>query len=267
MEAQTTGGTFIRLPADAPAGLFTAAVGTTTVTFEDDFETDLGWTVVNGGGLTDGAWDRGVPVGGGDRGDPPTDADGSGRCYLTDNVDGNSDVDSGFTTVTSPTMDASNGLTTISYYRWFSNNSGSGPETDTFVVEISDDGGGSWTTLEVIGPSGEGVSGNWFLKEFDLDGIAGFTPNDQFRIRFTAEDVGTQSVVEAGVDGVQLRVMECSVSCPWDDDGDGDVGVGDLLALLAAWGTDPAGPPDFDGDGDVNVSDLLALLGAWGQCP
>ncbi len=56
---------------------------------------------------------------------------------------------------------------------------------------------------------------------------------------------------------------ECE--CPWDLDG-GGVGVGDLLALLAAWGTDPGGSPDFDGDHDVDVSDLLALLGHWGGC-
>ncbi len=55
--------------------------------------------------------------------------------------------------------------------------------------------------------------------------------------------------------------------CPWDLDGSGDVGITDLLALLAAWGTDPGGPPDFDGDGSVGITDLLALLAGWGPCP
>lgn len=55
--------------------------------------------------------------------------------------------------------------------------------------------------------------------------------------------------------------------CPWDLDGSGDVGVTDLLAVLAAWGAPAAGPPDFDGDGVVGVTDLLALLGNWGPCP
>ncbi|MHC4415914.1 MAG: hypothetical protein ACYS0G_11580 [Planctomycetota bacterium] len=57
------------------------------------------------------------------------------------------------------------------------------------------------------------------------------------------------------------------VFCPWDLDGDDSVGISDLLALLAAWGTNPGGPPDFNGDGTVGISDLLELLANWGQCP
>ena len=57
--------------------------------------------------------------------------------------------------------------------------------------------------------------------------------------------------------------------CPWDIDGDNDVGVKDLLFLLGAWGPCPKKgdcPADFDNTGDVNVPDLLALLGNWGPC-
>ncbi len=55
--------------------------------------------------------------------------------------------------------------------------------------------------------------------------------------------------------------------CPWDLDGGGDVGVTDLLSLLAQWSTDPGGPPDFDGDGTVGITDVLAMLSSWGACP
>ena len=58
----------------------------------------------------------------------------------------------------------------------------------------------------------------------------------------------------------------CAEDCPADLDGDGGVAVGDLLALLAAWGTaDPSS--DIDGSGVVDTVDLLALLAAWGACP
>ncbi len=56
-------------------------------------------------------------------------------------------------------------------------------------------------------------------------------------------------------------------SCPTDLDGDGQVGIGDLLILLAQWG--PCPPiclGDINGDGVVNVPDLLTLLAAWGPC-
>ncbi len=54
--------------------------------------------------------------------------------------------------------------------------------------------------------------------------------------------------------------------CFADLDADGMVGIVDLLQLLAAWGTDPCGPPDFNGDGDVGIKDLLELLASWGPC-
>jgi hypothetical protein len=51
-------------------------------------------------------------------------------------------------------------------------------------------------------------------------------------------------------------------------DGDCTVGIGDLLALLAAWGPcprpcPPSCPADFDGDCEVGITDLLELPGNW----
>ncbi len=58
---------------------------------------------------------------------------------------------------------------------------------------------------------------------------------------------------------------ECE--CLADLDGSGDVGISDFLALLAAWGTDPGGPPDINADGVVGIIDFLELLATWGPCP
>jgi len=59
------------------------------------------------------------------------------------------------------------------------------------------------------------------------------------------------------------------VRVPGDVDGDGVVGVVDLLALLGAWGPCPEPCPpacvaDFDDDCQVGVTDLLILLANWG---
>ncbi len=37
--------------------------------------------------------------------------------------------------------------------------------------------------------------------------------------------------------------------------------------LRLAWGPNPGGSLDFDGGGNVGVSDLLVLLANWGLCP
>ncbi|MCH2141048.1 MAG: choice-of-anchor B family protein [Phycisphaerales bacterium] len=219
-------------------------------TFEDSCETDPGWTVQND--CIDGQWDRGSPVGGGDRGDPPNDADGSGQCWLTDNVDGNSDVDQGTTTLISPILDGSMGNAVLEYYRWFSNNAGAAPNEDIFVVRISDDGGTTWSVLEQVGPTGAESNGGWYLVQFDLASITGIDPTDQIRLAFVAEDALNGSVVEAGVDGIRMTSIDCE-TCVGDIDGNNVVDVEDILAVIAGYGT------------EYTVDDVLAVLGAFGS--
>jgi bacillolysin len=189
-----------------PANPHTAIVATgVVVAVEDNFESDLGWTV--SGNATDGQWDRGVPVGGGDRGDPPGDFDGSGSCYLTDNVDGNTDVDGGTTTLTSPTFDLSGGDAKIHYARWFSNNMGSAPYTDTMKIYISNNNGSNWTLIENVGPSGPEAEGGWYENSFWASEFV--TPTNQMRMRFDASDLGDGSVVEAAIDDFWVKAYEC----------------------------------------------------------
>jgi len=54
--------------------------------------------------------------------------------------------------------------------------------------------------------------------------------------------------------------------CPSDVNGDGVTNVTDILAIVAAWGTNDA-DADIDGDGTVGVSDLLVVIEGWGDCP
>ena len=196
-------------PAQAPAAVYSAfSAVALAVAFEDNFQGNMGWSV--SGNAADGQWQRGIPTGGGDRGDPAADGDSSGSCYVTDNADDNSDVDDGSTVLTSPTMDATSNpedSVILSYYRWYSNDFGASPMADTFVVEISNDNGATWTDLEIVGPTGPEVIGGWIFKTFDVRDFV--TPTDQMRVRFTASDLGDGSVVEAGVDGVSIEVIDC----------------------------------------------------------
>ncbi|MEM7349264.1 MAG: hypothetical protein AAF657_00565 [Acidobacteriota bacterium] len=175
-------------------------------TFRDNFETDMGWTVDNDASLTAGAWERALPAGYGLREDPPWDADSSGQCYVTQAPGGNTDVDGGASRLISPAMDATVGADPhITYWRWWAD---AGDSDDTFTVEISDNDGASWVTLETIGPN---VIGAWVRQTFRVADFVSLT--DQIRLRFTVSDLGEGDIVEAGVDGVALYNTLTGLSC------------------------------------------------------
>ncbi len=66
-------------------------------------------------------------------------------------------------------------------------------------------------------------------------------------------------------------VCEVVPVCEGDLNGDGAVGVNDLLQLLTCWEAQPIAPicasADMTQDDAVGVPDLLQLLGRWGMCP
>ena len=66
---------------------------------------------------------------------------------------------------------------------------------------------------------------------------------------------------------MDMILIDLIPSIPGDIDGDGVVGVKDLLILLGNWGACPDCNDclaDLDGDCAVGVKDLLILLGNWG---
>ncbi len=250
----TNGGTW-SLPTEGQSGAWSALAATgLALAIDDDFETDLGWTVENIN-LQTGAWTRAVPGNFG-RNDPPADADGSGRAYVTDNRP-NEDVDGGPTILTSPTIDLT-GMNnpTVTYARWhYSNGAG-----DNLVVQFSSNNGGTWTTVESI-PTSTG----WNTVEFRVADFV--TPSSTFRVRFSVADTGSPSVVESAIDAFRVYDILCDEACPADLTGDGQLNFFDIAAFMDLFNTqDPAA--DLTGDGLFNFFDISAYLDRYNAgCP
>ncbi len=232
-----------------------------------DFESADGWIVENVY-LEDGAWERGVPSGGGIRGDPPTDYDLSGQCFVTGNSPAISDVDGGPTRLVSPPFDLSTAANpTLTYARWFTNDD---LDIDRLTVQISSDGGGIWSTIESV----ESTLG-WVERTISIADFTALT--SQVRVRFSAIDNPNDSVTEAAVDAFVIAEVLCAAEClkgDVNDDGfiDGaDIGgFSDVLVSGGVPGSTAFCAADMDGDGALEVEEdvsafVVCLVG--GACP
>lgn len=219
VSSDSTAGT-INFPSGAPGETFSAEVYTSVaVDLDEAFEANSGWTVGDvGDGATTGIWERGDPVG--TAAQPEDDHTVAGSdCFFTGQGAiggglGDNDIDGGVTTLRSPLYDMSSGNARVSYWRWYSNNTGAGPNADVFEVDISNNGGSNWTSVEVVGPAGAGTSGGWVQHEFSVDDLIAPTANMQ--LRFRAGDLGEGSLVEAALDDLQVFRLVCEDSCQSD---------------------------------------------------
>ncbi|MCW5775533.1 MAG: hypothetical protein KIS87_03680 [Phycisphaeraceae bacterium] len=264
LTAALTDGTIVAYPPDGSSDPLSAEA--IQIVFADDFDADRGWTVgVPDDNAVRGIWGRMAPqqtTSGGHVVQPGWVVVGQ-NCYVTDGRAGSSagawDVDNGKTTLLSPILDLSGAHDpVISYWRWFSNHAGSGAYNDVFVVDVSADGGATWTNFETVGPTGAEVEGGWYFVQRRLSEVV--APTSAVRVRFVASDYDPQSLVEACID--DFRVLSRCPVRPGDYNGDTVVDTLDFLAFLNDWAN---GNPkaDWNGDGEVNTIDFIAFLNDW----
>ncbi len=146
-----------------------------------------------------------------------------------------------------------------------------GAEGDWFGRSVAISG-----TNAIIGSS-SGVTGSAYLFDTDTgqqiakllakDGAAGDDFGRSVAISGATAIIGAPGDDDNGDRSGSAYVFDAAApgKCPWDLDGSGSVGTGDLLTLFSQWGTD--GPADFDGSGAVGTGDLLILFANWGPCP
>lgn len=113
-------------------------------------------------------------------------------------------------------------------------------------------GGGAWTSPLDLDAAVKDTDSQWQV-------IAAHDINDKGCIAAFARRTVGASVTEH----VVLLYDNCPADCSGDDDA--EVGIADLLALLAQWGS--VGSCDMGlGDPGVGINELLVLLANWGPC-
>ena len=234
VSAQSSSGTSTE-PSQAPNQVFETIVAR-NITIVRDFDFNSappGWSVLNTSVLT-GAWVRGVPAAGGVRRDPATDYDGSGQCWITGNTV-NEDVDGGPTTLTTEIMNLSTlSNPRVSYARWMSND-----DLDDFMtVEISENGGTTWATVETVGDTVGWISVDWRMLDF----INNLT---QVRVRWSVADQPNNSVTEAGLDAFRVYDVVCGQPALAQSLGTGCSGTAGQVPALSAIGLPTSGNTAF----------------------
>ncbi len=227
LTAGDDGGHTASSPDGAPAATYAFRTGVDHV-LVDDAEADQGWSFQAPGDFAGtGIWVRADPVGTAYQPEADHTPDPGHICFVTGNgvpggANGDQDVDGGATTLTSPVFDLA-GVTwaEISYWRWYVDETS---HDDDFVVNISSDGGVTWTNLETV----TDTAMPWVHAAFTLpQGSIALT--DQMRLRFVASDEAGASLVEALVDDVMIVATRAG----------GPTATGDTPAVAASLGAYP----------------------------
>ena len=267
-----------RYPED---GYFMFTYGDLEELYDYDFEgSQQGWQAGwDGDNATAGIWEWGQPN--------PTNWEGvlvqtdsdhtenGTNCFVTGNLNdpnnvGADDVDSGETTLFSPILDLSNVEDVLlTYWRWYTNNAGDNPSSDYWSVDISNDSGDSWTSLERTTLS----NASWTKQRFIL--LDHIELTNQMQFRFIAEDTYNDgdngsggSLVEAAIDDFILQDITFSSNCDSNGDlnEDQELNVLDVVIIVNivldnfAPSTEELCVADINEDDIINVLDIVALI-------
>ena len=196
-------------------------------------------------------------------------------CFVTGNLDdpnnvGADDVDGGETTLFSPVLDLSDfDDVLLTYWRWYTNNAGDNPSSDYWNVEISNNSGESWISLENTTIS----NASWVRQRFILSEYIELT--NQMQLRFIAEDIyydgdngSGGSLIEAAVDDIIFQDITFNENCEFYGDLNEDqlIDILDIVLIINIIlnDPDPLGEDycaaDINQDNIINVLDVVALI-------
>jgi choice-of-anchor B domain-containing protein len=205
-----------------------------------------GWTAA--GSATAGQWALGdpEPTDGGavQTGDDhtPTGANAWITGLLAGTGVGSNDVDNGTTILTSPLFDVTSMTAPrVSYYRWYVTGYTTNATTDFWVVQVSSNGGSTWSPVE----NTDQANPAWV----EIDAL--IPVSNQIRFRFTAQDTGAGSITEAGLDDFMI----------YDVQAEPGVGAPLVAAPITGLTMAPAAPNPFRAGETARVSFALPEKG------
>src|SRR6185295_2157242 len=187
--------------------LFRVQSTTSTVVFQDDFESARGWTLTGGANTaTTGLWQRGDPEPTANAGLPLQlgSCQGSSNCLITGlaagTSNGSNDVDGGQTSIQSPAIALPAGRPiTLSFGLYLAHNSAA-TSADYFRVRVVGENG-TVQTVWARGATSSNVGAAWATRTASLDAWAGQT----IQLRIDAiDDAASGALIEAGVDNVAI---------------------------------------------------------------
>jgi len=156
----------------------------------------------------------------------------------------------------------------VSYWKWYTNNLGNNPGTDLWKVEVSNDEGQSWVSLE-----NTNLSNNyWEFNQFIISDFVTLT--DKIQFKFVAEDIFNDgdvgsggSLVEAAIDDFRISIFEDSNQCITGDlNEDSLVNVVDIVLMVNLIIDDNGNiddylcSSDFNQDSLINIQDIVLLV-------
>ncbi len=260
-------------PVNAPENYIAFILGDLPDFYVNDFENGIqGWTVGDeSDDASSGIWELAIPTATFNDANIQiqpgvNDLNQGEYCFVTGNgfEQGNGgfdDVDSGKTTLFSPSFDLSNlDQVVLSYWRWYTNDIGDNGDNDKWEVSVSNDNGVSWVNLEDTSSSLASFSKKTFL-------LSDFTNlTSEMIFKFVAEDIfydgdngSGGSLVEAAIDDFKLEYI--SENILGDLNNDSVINIQDIVITInLLFDNEYNSFADMNADGIINVLDVVQIV-------